>query len=217
MQEFEKLLPQRFYHIYNRGNNKENIFIEQRNYIYFLELWQKHVSPVAETYAYCLMKNHFHFLVRIHDEEIISELINANTPDRVQNPVRGKAEDEVISKRISKNFSNHFNAYTQAFNIAFNRTGKLFETPFERKRVNSEDYFKHLVYYIHFNPQKHGFTDDFRTWEYSSYNSLLSDKPTKLKRETVMNWFNQKDEFVSYHVSNKGDEGNIKSLIENDY
>ena len=215
MQEFEKLLPQKFYHIYNRGNNKENIFIEQRNYIYFLELWNKHVSPVAETYAYCLMKNHFHFLVRIHDEEIISGLLN--TPVRVQNPDRGKNEEDAIIKRISKNFSNLFNAYTQAFNIAFKRTGKLFETPFERKHVNSEDYFKQLVYYIHFNPQKHGFTDDFRTWEYSSYNSMLSEKPTKLKRESVMGWFNQKSEFISYHDSNYGDIEKINSLIENDY
>ena len=61
MQIIEKLLPGKFYHIYNRGNNRENIFIEQRNYNYFHEQWQKHISLVAETYAYYLMKNHFHF------------------------------------------------------------------------------------------------------------------------------------------------------------
>lgn len=50
-----------FYHIYNRGNNRENIFFEERNYRYFMELYAHHVAPVVETYAYCLLHNHFHF------------------------------------------------------------------------------------------------------------------------------------------------------------
>ncbi len=229
MQIIEKLFPGKFYHIYNRGNNRENIFIEQRNYNYFLEQWQKHVSLVSDTYAYCLMKNHFHFLVRIHDAMEISKLIETlNTPVRVHNPDRGEnqiqncdtviinTDADAIIKRISKNFSNHFNAYSQAFNIAFNRTGKLFETPFERKPVNNEYYFKQLVYYIHSNPQKHGFTDDFRTWEHSSYNSLLSDKSTKLQRETVISWFNGREDFKQSHQLNNYNERNIKVLIEND-
>jgi hypothetical protein len=54
-----------YYHIYNRGNNRENVFIEERNYPYFLKLYAKHVEPIADTYAYCLLRNHFHVLVRI--------------------------------------------------------------------------------------------------------------------------------------------------------
>ena len=53
-----------YYHIYNRGNNRENLFIERRNYPYFLKLYAKHIQPVAETYAYCLLPNHFHFAIR---------------------------------------------------------------------------------------------------------------------------------------------------------
>ena len=54
-----------YYHIYNRGNNRENIFVENRNYRHFLKLYAKHITPVADTYAYCLLRNHYHFLVRI--------------------------------------------------------------------------------------------------------------------------------------------------------
>ena len=50
-----------YYHIYNRGNNRENLFAEQRNYPYFLKLYAKHILPVAKTFAYCLLPNHFHF------------------------------------------------------------------------------------------------------------------------------------------------------------
>jgi REP element-mobilizing transposase RayT len=55
------------YHIYNRGNNRENIFIEERNYRCFLQLYLKYIEPIAWTFAYCLLRNHFHLLVRIKD------------------------------------------------------------------------------------------------------------------------------------------------------
>ncbi len=54
------LEPGKYYHIYNRGNNRENIFKEDRNYAYFLKLYVFHVGPIADTYAYCLLRNHFH-------------------------------------------------------------------------------------------------------------------------------------------------------------
>ncbi len=58
-----------YYHIYNRGNNRENLFYEERNYRYFLKLYARHVQPVVDTFAYCLLHNHFHSLVYIKTEE----------------------------------------------------------------------------------------------------------------------------------------------------
>jgi REP element-mobilizing transposase RayT len=69
MQKFEPLTHEHFYHIYNRGINSCNIFAENENYEYFLHLYDKNISPVAETYAWALMKNHFHFLVKIKPKE----------------------------------------------------------------------------------------------------------------------------------------------------
>ena len=65
------LEPGQYYRIFNRGNNREKLFVEERNYRYFLELYAKHIMPVAETYAYCLLRNHFHILVRIQDQETL--------------------------------------------------------------------------------------------------------------------------------------------------
>jgi putative transposase len=56
-----------YYHIYNQGNNKENIFREERNYYYFFKLFKKHLTPILDLYVYCLLPNHFHFLVRIKE------------------------------------------------------------------------------------------------------------------------------------------------------
>lgn len=58
-----------YYHIYNRGNNQENLFREERNYRYFLKLYASYIEPIADTYAYCLLRNHFHLLVRIKTVE----------------------------------------------------------------------------------------------------------------------------------------------------
>ena len=63
-----------FYHIYNHANGSENLFRNDENYNFFLRKWSQHIEPIADSYAYCLMPNHFHFLVRIKDEEDLEKL-----------------------------------------------------------------------------------------------------------------------------------------------
>jgi putative transposase len=168
-----------YYHIYNRGVNRENLFVEERNYRYFLQLYASHIEPIAETYAYCLLRNHFHFLVQIKDLTGLEDLSGLKKP--------------------SQHFSNLFNAYTKAFNKTYGRTGTLFQRPFCRIAVTSDAYLAWLVVYIHHNPQKHGFVDDFRAWPYSSYHAHLSDKPTRLQRDDVLAWFHGPEGLVMAH------------------
>ena len=195
----ERLKYGSYYHIYNRGNNRENIFIEERNYAYFLRLYAEHIVPVADTYAYCLLRNHFHLLVRIKtvDEQ------EAWHRDQYQTGSRKRSHQSrrpVFSRKDpSQQFSNLFNVYTKAINKAYQRTGALFERPFGRIGVTSEDYFAQLVIYIHQNPQKHGFVDDFRRWPFSSYHTLLSKKPTDLHRDEVLAWFGGMENVEAAH------------------
>ena len=196
----------KYYHIYNRGNNRENIFVEERNYPYFLKLYAHHIEPIADTFAYCLMRNHFHLLVRIKTEEEIQETL------RVSEQTLRVLE----TLRVYQVFSNFFNAYTKAINKAYGRTGSLFEHPFGRIQVTSEAYYSRLVIYIHRNPQKHGFVTDFRDWPYSSYHALLSTKPTHLKREDVLNWFGDLDNLVATHQQ-ETTEKQIGALAPEDF
>ena len=172
----DRLQPGCYYHIYNRGNNKENIFIEARNYAYFLKLWKKYIEPVALTFAYSLQPNHFHFLIFIKENTTETE--------------------------ISKAFSNHFNAYAKSINKAYNRTGSLFQERFGRKYITDENYFTGIIFYIHINSQWHGIAADLKKYPYSSYLSLISDKPTLLQRKDVIDWFGNKKEFINFHKSN---------------
>jgi REP element-mobilizing transposase RayT len=194
-----------YYHICNRGNNRENLFIEGRNYRYFLKLYAKHVEPVADTYAYCLLRSHFHVLVRIKSVEEQEQTFRVLETLKVFKP-----------RNPSQHFGNLFNAYAKAINKAYQRTGSLFEHPFGRVPVTSDAYFVHLIAYIHQNPQKHGFADDFRVWPYSSYHAILSQKPTRLRREEVLAWFDGLVEFQASH-QRMVNESQIAALVLDDF
>lgn len=179
-----------YYHIYNRGNNGIDVFMEVENYYHFLRLYAKYIEPIAETYAWCLLKNHFHILVRIKEEnEIVVSDLTYNTTDT----------PKIIEP--SRQFSHFFNAYTQAINKRYNRTGSLFEKNFERKLVTAEKYFQQLIFYIHNNPVHHGFVKQMSLYPWSSYETVVSEKPTMLKRNKVFLLFGNKENFVDYHNS----------------
>ena len=209
----EPLQPDSFYHIYNRGINGENIFKQERNYSYFLKKYALYIEPVAETYAYCLLKNHFHLLIRTRSEEEILKLKEASKEAFAPSegflksaPSEGfhkKPEQKSVSWHLSNSFASLFKSYAQAINIAHKRTGALFEEPFRRILVGSETYFTELIYYIHHNPRKHGFVKDFREYPHSSYHSHLHTALTKLKREEVLQWFGDKNEFEKFHLGNQ--------------
>jgi putative transposase len=102
---------------------------------------------------------------------------------------------------ISKKFSDFFNSYTKSINTSLKRTGGLFETPFKRIHIDNDAYFSRVLWYIHFNPQKHGFVENFKDYPYSSYHSHLTDKPTKLAREEVIKWFGNDERYSDFHNS----------------
>ena len=196
--------PSVFYHIYNRGTNRENVFVEERNYPYFLQLYAKHIEPVAETYAYCLLKNHFHVLVKIKAD------VPAKDPKGFQKPLGSG------TGTASAAFSNFFNAYAKAINKAYNRTGSLFQHPFGRIQVDSQSYLLQLIRYIHHNPQKHGLVSDFRNWPYSSYHTHLANQVTRLRRADVLDWFNTPTGFIDAH-SVPLEDAAIESLSPDDF
>lgn len=195
----EAIYPDRYYHIYNRGVNRENLFKEERNYSYFLEKYKKFVSPVADTFAYCLMKNHFHLLIRTKSEE---EILNYYYRVR-NNSLQGNYSIPDPSKILSNAFASLFKSYAQSINKAYKRTGNLFDLPFRRIEVTTDAYFSTLVNYIHKNPQMHGFVKDFREYPHSSYCTLLSDKETHLFRQEVLNWFGGREGFREFHAESK--------------
>lgn len=178
----EVLEPGSIYHIYNHAVGKENLFLSADNYTYFLKRYQFFINPVADTYVYCLMPNHLHFLIEVRQDIIL--------------PSGNKSE---VPQYISKQFSNLFSSYAQAFNKHQNRRGNLFMSQFRRQRIDSDDYLTTVIPYIHLNPFHHGFVEDFSKWKYSSYNLFFLPAETFLSRDKVIKWFGNLSEFEKAH------------------
>lgn len=173
--QIERVTSDGYYHIYNRGNNRQTIFFDENNYIYFLDLIKKYLLPISEIYAYCLLKNHFHILLKVKND----------------------------CEKPSQYFSNLFNAYTKAINKKYARTGSLLEKPFKRIRISDEHYLKTLILYIHLNPENHGVCNDFRIYKYSSYQSIISKEKTNIEREKVLFLFDDVKNFIDSHLERK--------------
>lgn len=204
---FQKLTPGDYFHVYNRGNNKETIFKTHENYIYFLKLWKKYIEPVAETFCYNLLPNHFHFFIRIRD-----------TPkDLTGSPKDPTGFENLLDPNgISQHFSNLFNAYTKAINKRFERTGSLFQERFRRKEITSDSYYSSLIGYIITNAVKHGLSKKTADYRYSAYASLLSTGITLLLRNEVMDWFGGKEAFIEFIKNYEADINCSKLFFENE-
>jgi len=185
MKNTEPLVHGRFYHIYNRGINSCDIFRETENYQYFLKLYDEYISPIADTFAWVLMPNHFHFLVRIKE---VGELANLTG-----------FEDFSGLKPPHQSFSNLFNAYSKAFNKRFDRHGSLFVRRFKRKPIDNLEYLRNVVLYIHDNPAHHFFCDNKLDYPWSSYLTCITVKLTRLKRDAVIGWFDDQANFKHMH------------------
>lgn len=174
---------EQYYHVYNRGVNKSNIFIDDTDYVVFLSLLKRHlgIKPTFDKFgrpykhlrdsaallSYCLMPNHFHLLL-------------LNKKDR---------GIEQLMRSVST-------AYARYFNNKYQRVGPVFQSNFKASLINSDMYLMHISRYIHLNPK------DYKIYKYSSYKAITESWSVEwLSTEELMNTFDgtRKDyaEFVA--------------------
>ncbi len=185
------LLPNRTYHIFNRAIGSEKLFIEDENYRFFLQKYKQHILPVADTFAYCLLPNHFHCLVRIKDEEKISAFF--------LNVKKKAPELESLPEFIMERFGNLFNSYAKSFNKIYSRKGGLFMDTMKRVEIADDPQFGSAIFYIHKNPVHHHYCNSIDEWKWSSYHSLLSKSNSLLLRKEVIEWFGSPEKFIEFH------------------
>jgi hypothetical protein len=145
----------------------------------------------VDTYAYCLLRNHFHLLIRVKEEGDIETIFQMN----------GLANSNRQPPTPSKRISDLFNAYSKSINARYSRTGSLFQHPFGRKLITSDTRLWAVITYIHQNPQKHRYANDFREWPYSSYQELINNGPSILDKEVILDLFGGLESYL--HLSNE--------------
>jgi len=160
----------KLYHVFNRTVGDELLFRSDENYRFFLRRYQTFLAESVETISYCLLPNHFHFFIRVVDEQ-----------------------------RASLNFKRLFQSYSLAYNRSIKRRGTLLERPFKRKEVLKSEHISRLIRYIHQNPQKHGFVDNFRKWKWTSFHEVYGQNGNRMTSKFAEDWFLSKSEFESFH------------------
>ena len=185
------------YHLYNKGNNGQKIFFSRDNYIFFLQKVRKHLYPYCDILAYCLMPNHFHFMI----------LANSNS---VKTKKFGRRKANVFSENLRVMLS----SYTRAINKQEKRSGSLFQQHSKFKPLNDIFYGKisnpssvaydyYCFHYIHNNPVKANLVRNKENWEFSSYkdysglrNGNLINKELALKTISLEDeLFNTQNDF----------------------
>lgn len=139
-------------HLYNRGARQLFIFREPENYLYLLRRAKHYLAETSVTLiTYCLMPNHYHFLLRQDGAEPAGAFVQKL-----------------------------FNSYSKAYNKMYGHTGTLFERRYLAKPVTEQTHLRHLCRYIHANPVKDGFVTEPLDWPYSNYAEWVGQRSGSL-------------------------------------
>lgn len=192
------LVDGQIYHVYNRGVEKRRIFENRRTYVRFLEAIRYYQlagpkpkfsnfselsinqpdpeNKIVEIISYCLMPNHFHFLIK-------------------------QLKDGGVSEFISK----LINSYTKFYNTKFNRVGPLLQGQFKAVLIESDEQLIHVSRYIHLNPVVSYLVKKPEQFEWSSYREYIGKVPMEIcAKEVVLSLFKSPkdyEEFVLDQVS----------------
>ncbi len=190
-------LPDQYYHFYNRGNNRQAVFFERENYIYFLKGIKRYLRGKVEIIAYCLMPTHYHILVR----------------------VIGQQTSEVLkTSEVSLAMQKFLISYTKAINKRFDRVGALFQGQFHGEPITNYKHLLILCAYIHANPVKDGLAASPEMWDFSNYLEWMGLREgTLVNREFIAEHFGTPDEYKAFlveYIKNRSLDDGFRKYIQ---
>ncbi len=169
-----------YYHLYNRGNNRERIFFAPENYVFFLRQWRRYLSATCDVVAYCLMPTHYHILVHLKDED------------------------------LSHCMQLFAISYTKSVNKSYQRVGVVFQGAFQAKHIERNEYLVHLSRYLHLNPVLAGVVKQAEEWKFSSYREYVGLRAGSLPvPDVVLSQFASRDAYRAFVVSYSPEESKV--------
>ena len=204
-------IPGHYYHFYNRGNNRQTIFFERDNYLYFLKGIKRYLRDNATIIAYCLMPTHYHILARVKPPTSETQTSEFLKNSEVWNAATTSAEISTALMRLSV-------SYTKAINKRFNRVGTLFQGQFKGKPVKSDKHLLNLCVYIHANPVKDGLATQPEDWEFSNYLEWLQLREgTLVDRQFITTNFETAEDYkksVTAYVKTRNLPDDVRNYLQ---
>ena len=182
------LEPGKYYHVYNRAKNGDPLFENEEAFRFFMKLYQAHICPIADTYAYCLLHDHLHLLIRIREE---------------------------AGGSLYKPFAMLFNSYTKGYNKHNGKEGRVFKFKLKRVEIRNTPYFLEMIRYINQNPWRHGETEHPANYRFSSFRATMTTGPTLVAKDKVQEYFGS-HENLSVNLLTRVDESAIRLLMLED-
>jgi REP-associated tyrosine transposase len=197
-----KFEPQKCYHVIAKAVDGLKLFANDENKSFFLKRFAVYIPDFADVYAYCLLNNHIHCLIKPKPVNKIEAYLNSLNKEELTITHKKFLEDIVtpdFNELIETQFNYLFVSYVRSFNKVYQRKGGMFNKPFRCIEVQDDAHFSQLIIYIHANPLKHKLMDDLTQYYWSSYRAIISNGHTLLKRNEVLEWFGGLEKLVKAH------------------
>ena len=192
-QDFEE---GKIYHIYNRAVSNELLFRNDKDYVSFLNKFNKYFGNYFSVFAYCLIPNHFHILVQVKS---LSEILFSLKNESSKASELLKSQKSNINSFLIDQLRRFFSSISLSYNNKYQRRGPLLSPRSKRVLVNGENKLIYLISYIHHNPIHHGLCSDYSTWKYSSYKAYCNDLNSKIAKKEILDWIGGIEIFEEIH------------------
>jgi len=197
--------PGNDYHLLFKSIDGVKFFHKSDDRLYYLQQFNKFMQPVANCFAYALLDNHSHFILRIKPEkELLESIMSIPQQFRTKQmkAITGPSTAEAIVSAVVERQVNSFMAsYAIVINKANARKGGLFQSPFRRSLIAGDQHLQQAIIYTHANAQKHGLVKDFRQYPFTSFNEIVAGNSRFVYAKFVLDFFGGREEFIKTHKS----------------
>jgi putative transposase len=198
-------IPNKHYHIVFKSIDGLLLFRSDADYSVFLQRFYKFTNLAVENWAYCLLNNHAHFIVKLktHEEVIrnITDIDLAVQTVAMKKLLVNSNDESVFDEMLERQLNSFMVSFVNYTKNKYGHNGGVFQKPFKRVVITTDAHLQQAIVYVHANSVKHNISNDYERYIYSSYISISKNTNTYCEREKVIDFFGGANKFVELHTA----------------
>jgi putative transposase len=194
-----------YYHFVCKSIDGILLFPDITDYLVFTDRFKKFTDEFLETWSFCLLPNHTHHIIKIKSPETIKNSIAtfplANRTKAMLSFLDDSTNEITFDKMIDRQMNSFLVSYANYYNNKYQRQGGIFQKPFKRIAIDDDAHLQQAIIYTHANAQKHGITNDYKKYPFSSYTAIIKDNEYYTNSKNVIDFFGGIEKFIQIHNS----------------